>query len=371
MSRRRGQRYPLNQPPDGMVVEPDLPTNNPMTPSQQSVNNSLGAADEENLPPVTDAQGNPIPLDDFSPPDDAMVDPTPTEVRRATMNVPAKGVHFNFEPFQQIAQLHAAGRTDEAFNMYNSLDPQSRYVYDNIKNMKKVPASEAARLADEFRQNQDRQMAQQQTPQAKALDEKELDDAQKTMQRADNMIFLLDNLRGGSPDKVNKNEEKWRPRVGRIQGGMHNLDSWMPQFLTTDEDLGWVADFNSLKGAINLAEAQNNRGQGQLSDGERVLMAQAASLGLERQRDEPGFERAFERMYDLALETRDKAQAKLSGGKEAPSAQPATESGNAPQASPAAAPGFQVGKLYRDANGRKTRFQGYDNQGNPVFISAQ
>jgi hypothetical protein len=167
MSRRRDQRYPLNQPPDGMVVEPDLPTNNPMTPSQRSVNNSLGTADEENLPPVTDAQGNPLPLDDFSPPDDAMVDPTPTEVRRATMNVPAKGVHFNFEPFQQIAQLHAAGRTDEAFNVYSSLDPQSRYVYDNIKNMKKVPAAEAARLADEFRQMQDRIAVQERSPQGR------------------------------------------------------------------------------------------------------------------------------------------------------------------------------------------------------------
>jgi hypothetical protein len=104
-------------------------------------------------------------------------------------------------------------------------------------------------------------------------------------------------------------------------------------------------------------------------------MAQAASLGLEQARDEPGFEKAFERMYDMALEARDASMGKLSGGKETPSASAATQSGGAPQASPAAAPaatpGFQVGKLYRDANGRKTRFQGYDNQGNPVFISAQ
>lgn len=174
MSRRRDQRYPLNQPPDGMVVEPALPSKDPMTPSQRSVNNSLATSDEENLPPVTDAQGNPLPLDEFRPPDDAMVDPTPTEVRRATMNVPAKGVHFNFEPFQQIAQLHAAGNTDAARNIYDSLDPQSRYVYDNIKNMKKVPASEAARLADEFRQKQDRVAMQREDPlkQAQLADRK-------------------------------------------------------------------------------------------------------------------------------------------------------------------------------------------------------
>jgi hypothetical protein len=173
MSRRRDQRYPLNQPPDGMVVEPALPSKDPMTPSQRSVNNSLATADEENLPPVTDAQGNPVPLDEFSPPDDAMVDPTPAEVRRATMSVPSKGVHFNFEPFQQIAQLHAEGQTDEARNIYNSLDPQSRYVYENIKNMKKVPASEAARLADEFRQMQDRQAMQSASKAADPAKERE------------------------------------------------------------------------------------------------------------------------------------------------------------------------------------------------------
>jgi hypothetical protein len=371
MSRRRDQRYPLNQPPDGMVVEPALPTNNPMTPSQRSVNNSLATADEENLPPVTDAQGNPLPLDEFSPPDDAMVDPTPTEVRRATMSVPAKGVHFNFDPFQQIAQLHAAGQTQEAIAMRDSLDPQSRYVYDNIKNMKKVPASEAARLADEFRQNQDRQAMQQQTPQARALDERKLTDAQKTMQRADNMIFLMDNLRGGARggDKkdqgVKRGEEKWRSRVGSVQG------RW-PTMLSTGETLGWNADFASLKGMINLDEAVRNAGQGSLSDGERALMAQAASLGLEQARDEPGFESAFERMYDLALETKNRAQSKLSGAKETPSAQPAAAPANAAQSAaqpaPAAvAPGFQPGKIYRDGQGRPARFRGYDAQGNPTF----
>ncbi len=126
-----------------------------MTPSQRSVNNSLSVADEENLPPVTDAQGNPVPLTEFGGMTDDAPEDVPIEVRRATASVPAKGVHFNFDPFQQIAQLHAAGQTQEAIAMRDSLDPQSRYVYDNIKNMKKVPASEAARLADEFRKMQD------------------------------------------------------------------------------------------------------------------------------------------------------------------------------------------------------------------------
>ena len=171
-----------------MVVEPALPTNNPMTPSQTSVNNSMAMTDEENLPPVTDAEGNPLPLTEFGGMTDDMPQDVPTEVRRATANVPAKGVHFNFQPFQQIAQLHAAGQTQEAIAMRDSLDPQSRYVYDNIKNMKKVPASEAARLADEFRQKQDalsmptNQLAAEKVSEKKTAKLNERRDAMRTAQ---------------------------------------------------------------------------------------------------------------------------------------------------------------------------------------------
>jgi hypothetical protein len=101
--------------------------------------------------------------------------------------------------------------------------------------------------------------------------------------------------------------------------------------LSTGETLGWNADFASLKGMINLDEAVRNAGQGSLSDGERALMAQAASLGLEQARDEQGFDSAFERMYDLALETKNRAQSKLSGAKEAPGAQPGATPAAAPQ----------------------------------------
>jgi hypothetical protein len=302
-----------------------------------------------------------------------------TEVRRATPALQNEGSFFDLSyindfraAYQQA--LQQTGDPAKAVEMVRpiaqSWTPAQRHVYERTEGYAEVDPKYAAGLVQDWYKQQESVQAQQQSPQAKALDARSLADAQRTMQRADNMIFLMDNLRGGprGGDKkdqgVKKGEEKWRSRVGSIQG------RW-PSMLSDDTTLGWNADFASLKGIINLDEAVRNAGQGSLSDGERVLMAQAASLGLEQARDEQGFERAFERMYDLALETRDKAQAKLSSGKETPSAQPATESGNAPQASPAAAPGFQVGKLYRDANGRKTRFQGYDNQGNPVFISAQ
>jgi hypothetical protein len=162
MSRRKTERqYPLNRPPDGMVVEPDLPTNNPMSPSQLSQNNAMAASDEDYLPPVTDAAGNPLPLDDL---DVGMMDEAPPEVRRAAASIPETGVLFNLEPFEQIAQLHAAGRTDEARQIYDSLDAQSKYVYQNARNMSRFTEEEGARLADEFRKNQDRLAAQEADP---------------------------------------------------------------------------------------------------------------------------------------------------------------------------------------------------------------
>ena len=364
----RGGRYPLDRPPDGMVVEPPITLdeeNLNMDPSTQSRNNAMAPSDDEMLPPVTDQAGNPVPLDQLAGPEDAMVD-APVEIRRAAANMPSTGVHYNFAPFEQIAALAESGNMKDAEAIYKSLDPQSRYVYDNIRNMERVPAAEAARLADEYRKMQD----SLNTPQAKltevrlgAIEQGTKEDAKKTYQRADNMIFLLDNLRGGPRDKVTTNNEKWRSRVGSIQG------RW-PSIISSEETLGWNADFSSLKGAINLTEAQGNKGQGPLSDGERVLMAQAASLGLEQARDEPGFEAAFERMYDMALEARQASEQKMSGksGDATTPAQAAVAPAAAP-AAPAAKPqaGFQVGKPYLDSKGQQRIFRGYAQDGKPLF----
>lgn len=279
-----------------------------MTPSQTSVNN-LSAGSDENLPPVTDAQGNPLPLTEFGGMEEYAEEPVPAEVRQATANIPQTGTLFNLAPFEQIAQLHANGQTDEARNVYNSLNDQAKYVYNNARNMERFTAARAAELADEYRKMQD----QASTPQNKlaevrlsAIEQGTIDDAKKTFQRADNMVFLLDNLRGGPRDEVKDKKEKWRSRVGSFQGRF-------PSIISSEETLGWNADFSSLKGSINLAEAQGNKGQGALSDGERVLMSQAASLGLEQARDEPGFKAAFERMYDMALEARQASEQKMSG----------------------------------------------------------
>jgi hypothetical protein len=137
-----------------MVVEPAFPNRNLMTPSQTSVNNSF-AGDDENLPPVTDAQGNPLPLTEFGGMEEYAEEPVPAEVRQATANIPQTGTLFNLAPFEQIAQLHAAGQTDEARKVYNSLNDQARYVYDNARNMERFTSAKAAELADEFRKMQD------------------------------------------------------------------------------------------------------------------------------------------------------------------------------------------------------------------------
>jgi hypothetical protein len=127
-----------------------------MTPSQTSVNNSF-AGDDENLPPVTDAQGNPLPLTEFGGMEDYAEEPVPAEVRQATANIPQTGTLFNLAPFEQIAQLHAAGQTDEARKVYNSLNDQAKYVYDNARNMERFTSAKAAELADEYRKMQDAQ----------------------------------------------------------------------------------------------------------------------------------------------------------------------------------------------------------------------
>jgi hypothetical protein len=298
------------------------------------------------------------------------------EVRRATPALQNEGSFFDLSyinDFRQAYQqaLQQTGDPAKAVEMVKpiaqSWSPAQRHVYERTEGYAEVDPKYAAGLVQDWYKQQESVQAQKQSPQAKALDARSLADAQRTMQRADNMIFLMDNLRGGAKGEkgVKKGEEKWRSRVGSIQG------RW-PTMLSDETTLGWNADFSSLKGMINLDEAVRNAGQGSLSDGERALMAQAASLGLEQARDEPGFESAFERMYDLALETKNRAQSKLSGAKETPSAQPAAAPANAAQSAaqpaPAAvAPGFQPGKIYRDGQGRPARFRGYDAQGNPTF----
>jgi hypothetical protein len=111
---------------------------------------------------------------------------------------------------------------------------------------------------------------------------------------------------------------------------------------------------------INLNEAQGNKGQGTLTDSERVLMAQAASLGLEQVRDEKGFKAAFDRMYTLAQETEKDALGKLSGDGKSTAPAPAQS-----------APSFQVGQHLSDKHGNVRVYRGADQNGRPILDPVQ
>lgn len=280
--------------------------------------------------------------------------PTPVAATR-----PAKGLSFDWSVLNAQTQEE-----------YDAKPPALQHLIHEIKNtqgLQPTPEWAANRIIEIQRaiDEQNSPKAQAQTQAAKLSAEKtqldiqktktessaasaqKLQDAQKTYQSASNMVWLLDNLRGGARDKVTANSEKWRSRVGSIDG------RW-PSLLSSEETLGWNADFNSLKGMINLSEAKENRGQGNFTEGERTLMAQAASLGLEQARDEEGFKAAFERMYDLALTTQERERKKLLG-------EPAASQGTPqPAPQPAPLPQFQSREQVMQAvnAGQITREQG-------------
>lgn len=275
--------------------------------------------------------------------------------------IPAKqsaGLNFDFNAFRAKAeQVGYAGLSDPEKALIDALaagvDPSPEFMAKTImQEQARVREQSTPKAKVDLQKSElDLQKSQLDVQKAKtessAATAQKLQDAQKTYQSASNMVWLLDNLRGGARDNVTEGNEKWRSRVGSVDG------RW-PSLLSSEETLGWNADFNSLKGMINLGEAKDNRGQGAVSDSERALFAQASSLGLEQARDEAGFKAAFERMYDLALSTQERERKKLLG--EPPATQGTPQ--NAPQPSPL--PQFQSREQVMQAvnSGQITREQG-------------
>jgi hypothetical protein len=294
-----------------MVVEPALPNRNPMTPSQTSVNNSF-AGDDENLPPVTDAQGNPLPLTEFGGMEEYAEEPVPAEVRQATANIPQTGTLFNLAPFEQIAQLHAAGQKDEARKVYNSLNDQARYVYDNARNMERFTAAEGARLADEFRKMQDARTKAAEDPlkQAQLEERRAKLQERKTVQtdfkiRRDNTIKNIEEILG---------DESYASLVGPFDG-------------TVGDELKYLR-------TLVPGQTQNWEVYKQYL-GEKLEMLKAADKA------------AFNPATSLPLAA-DDAPA---------SAQPQA----------AAPPKYVVGKSYTDGKGQTGIFDGYNRDGTPKF----
>jgi hypothetical protein len=186
------------------------------TPSDVSRGNAAAASDYDTLPPVTDAQGNPLPLTEFGGMEEYAEEPVPAEVRQATANIPQTGTLFNLAPFEQIAQLHAAGQTDEARKVYNSLNDQARYVYDNARNMERFTSAKAAELADEFRKMQDARTKASEDPlkQAQLEERRAKLQERKSVQtdfkiRRDNTIKNIEEILG---------DESYASLVGPIDG---------------------------------------------------------------------------------------------------------------------------------------------------------
>lgn len=268
------------------------------------------------------------------------------------------GITFNFDAFRAKAeQVGYAGLSapeqrlidQMASGIIGSPETMAQFLIDEENRLRQQnsPQAQAELQKSQAQIELTNQNLQKAKTESSAASAQKLQDAQKTYQTASNMVWLLDNLRGGPRDKVTAGNEKWRSRVGSIDG------RW-PSLLSSEETLGWNADFNSLKGMINLSEAKENRGQGSLTDSERVLMAQAASLGLEQARDEKGFNAAFERMYDLALTAQERERKKLLG-------EPAASQGTSQHAPPPAPlPQFQSREQVMQAvnAGQITREQG-------------
>lgn len=344
----RDQQYPLDRPPDGMVVEPQLPTRHPMTPSQTSVNNSLASSDE-NLPPVTDSQGNPIPLTEFGGMGDSTEESVPTEIRQAAANIPQTGVLFNLAPFEQIAQLHAAGKTDEARKIYNSLNDQAKYVYNNARNMERFTAQEGARLADEFRKMQDERQKLAEDPIKQAqLTEKESKMAAANQIQRDFAVKRQTTL--NNINEILKNKDEYAQLVGPWDGSAGAVI----------DSIGVNEDRQAKRAKLSRLLFQDVL---ELTKYLRPTTEKDLELA---QKNVPGRFQNWPVFEDYLNE---KKQMLLSSDRalvDPASNQPLSMQGVAPQQAPSR-PSYQVGKSYRDASGRVGVFTGYNPDGSPAF----
>jgi hypothetical protein len=274
MSLRRNNQLP---PP----VEPDLPALNPA--SQTSIDNSLASVDPNYIPAMSDGSL------DIAPEDVVNNLPQEAEVRRAEPNLKPTGAFMDLGFIQQLNNAPS----DEEFNkMYDSLDPALQHVYDRSYNQQVSPKW-ASETAQEYYQMQDRARVVNEGPQAKALEIAQADKAQKTVEMSNDILTLMDRLRGYK--KGEKGSDKKTPKYfGRVG----SFDS-LPPAATSGDRAGWYIDHDTLESTLALAEAQANRGQGNFTETERAMLRSAATGGLSYRRDDESYAQIFEGMYDM------------------------------------------------------------------------
>lgn len=331
-------------------VEPDLPALNPA--SQTSIDNSLASVDPNYTSAMSDGSL------DVAPEDVVNNLPQDAEVRRAEPNLKPTGAFMNIGFIQQLNNA----ATDEEFNaMYDALDPALQHVYDRSYNQQVSPKW-ASETAQEYYQMQDRARVANESPQAKALDIAQADRAQKTVEMSNDILSIMDRLRG-----FKKGEEGSAKKTPKYLGRVGPFDSGMIASVFGSgkgDRVGWYVDHDTLESTLALAEAQANRGQGNFTETERAMLKSAATGGLNYRRDDDSYAQIFESMYDMFKNKTEEQKSIASPNKSAPAA--------AAQPAPAAAaPGLQLNKKYKDARGVTRIYKGTDSQGNPVFVPVQ
>jgi len=320
-----------------------------------------------------------------------------TEVRRATPALQNEGSFFDLSyindfraAYQQA--LQQTGDPAKAVEMVRpiaqSWTPAQRHVYERTEGYAEVDPKYAAGLVQDWYAQQDRQATQVNDPKyqaqletertrARGLSEQSISNARQAAETSDRLLKIMDRLRGGPREGKNavaKGEEVYRGRVGPFDSSVPNAMSF-----SGGKREGWFADFKALQDTLGLAEARLNKGQGNMTESERAMLRDAATGGLNYNRDDESFSTIFEDMYSMFQQQAERNKAALSAkegnqqsaapaaAQDAPSAAPPAS----PAPTPAPASGFQPGKLYKDAAGRQSMFQGYDKQGNPVFVRTQ
>jgi hypothetical protein len=280
--------------------------------------------------------------------------------QRAEPKMQPVGVAMDLDFFNQLN----SAQSQEEFNaMYDALPAVQQHVYDRSFGQKITPAW-AAQKADEYFKQQDSLLAQKQAPEAKALEIAQAEKAQKTIQMSNDILSIMDRLRG-----YKKGEKGSEGKTPKYIGRVGTFDSFAPASLSGDR-AGWYIDHKTLEDTLALAEAQANRGQGNFTETERLMLRSAATGGLNYGRDDESYSQIFEGMYDMFKNKADQQKSLLSPSKSDSSLGQQPAQAQAP-AAPASAPTFQPGKIYRDAQGRPARFRGYDAQGKPTFDKVQ
>jgi hypothetical protein len=309
---------PRRLPP---AIEPDLPQdpNALLDPGEEPVpaevlNGSLPGEDSRFYNDMyNDSGAAPQEVIDDVLPEVRRAEPAPREVTSSTMDL------------SFINKLNDPNLTQEqAAAEYNKLPPALRYVYDRVADFSynnadtQTPAQldprDANRWLDEFYQTQDRIALQQQGPQAQSLQKLQAEKAQKTVEMSNDILSIMDRLRG-----FKKGEEGSEKKTPKYFGRVGTFDSLLPA-ATSGDRAGWYIDHKTLEDTLALAEAQANRGQGNFTETERLMLRSAATGGLNYGRDDASYAQIFEGMYDMFKNKAEEQKAIASPAQSAPAA---------------------------------------------------